>query len=444
MEKFRTLSIVNRRQDSFKANYLKNFFEFIGVFCVNYYYDNDQDVNYIKENPEVNNFDVVLCLNYSDNFVNDIKSILHNSLVYSISSLKDSECIDCLDEVCSYIYRDVFEKCDWGVGNSFLEKLLKIYEDNNLVSVFDEYTEILLAKFNLDERYQVSCNCKNKCMMIVDQLHDIFELSRIDDVGREYLLYAYYYCISKTRNFASIIKHSNDGCYKTGDCLEGIRKILDIDDNFFTAFYLQALISDTDDSYAVFIPAYLNFFISNCPCSSCKVQGYYLLSKYYVRDSNNPRILDSVKLNRKAFQKNGEYHYRNFFSFASRMMDINNPVGALEDYKNALSILIGKEFKNLDIKNMKLIDLIYVYKIYKMFYRLDERNDLFLVLDIVDYFYIMGNSNDGFCYEMYNLHWDKSLGGGQEFFSKICYNIVNTVKVSSFREKIESKRRIKK
>ena len=88
--------------------------------------------------------------------------------------------------------------------------------------------------------------------------------------------------------------------------------------------------------------------------------------------------------------------------------------------------------------------MIYVYKIYKMFYRLDERNDLFLVLDIVDYFFIMGNSNDGFCYEMYNLHWDKSLGGGQEFFSKICYNIVNTVKVSSLREKIEGKRRIKK
>ena len=80
MEKFRTLSIVNRRQDSFEANYLKNFFEFIGVFCINYYYDNDQDVNYIKENPEANNFDVVLCLNYSDNFVNDIKSILHTSI----------------------------------------------------------------------------------------------------------------------------------------------------------------------------------------------------------------------------------------------------------------------------------------------------------------------------------------------------------------------------
>ena len=68
MQNFRTVCIMNKKVDSFDAYYLREFFKWIGLSYFDYCYDGTEE-NYILKNPENNNFDIFVLLNYENSFI---------------------------------------------------------------------------------------------------------------------------------------------------------------------------------------------------------------------------------------------------------------------------------------------------------------------------------------------------------------------------------------
>ena len=193
MQNFRTVCIMNKKEDSFDAYYLREFFKWIGLSYFDYCYDGTEE-NYILKKPENNNFDIFVLLNYKDDSIADsIKNKMMNCHVYTINTSDYEEDVDMLRDLFSKFYVDIFHRDNWKLGNSVFEKMIDIYEQNHMVGMLYQYTFTLLSKKNWKSTQQIY----DIYMNILQHLESLFRILTPDTPGIENCLYAI--CILKQK-----------------------------------------------------------------------------------------------------------------------------------------------------------------------------------------------------------------------------------------------------
>lgn len=356
MQNFRTVCIMNKKEDSFDAYYLREFFKWIGLSYFDYCYDGTEE-NYILKNPENNNFDIFVLLNYENALIADsIKNKIMDCRVYTINTSDYKKDVDMLWDLFSKFYVDIFHQNNWALGNSVFKKMIDIYEKNHMVGMLYQYTFTLLSKKNWKSTQQIY----DIYMNILQHLESLYRILTPGTPGIENCLYAILHSRAKI----------NELCEGLGRLLkfdievnvEEANKLYEYDKDFFRAEYLKVKFLIRDDVYRPFARKHIEQCIEKCPVKTCKSYHYYCLGKYL--EENRKRIL-AVKNYQCAYKKNNK-NIKALFKLAQERYGADDYEDARKKFEQIISFLDvniedGTQGNRKDIAPMNLE---YIFKCY--------------------------------------------------------------------------------
>lgn len=414
MRHFRTVCILNKKEDTFYGYYLREFFKWIGLSYFDYCYDGTEE-NYILKKPEDNNFDIFVLLNYEDDLImNSIKNTIRDSYVYAINTKDYLTEEDILLDLFSKFYVDIFHRNDWLNGNSLFDKMINIYENDHMVGMLYQYTFTLLGK----KDWPITEQLYSKYMKILKKLENIYETLTPDTPGIEYCFYAILHSRAKINELCDGLKRLPR--FDIEKNVKAADQLYKYDKDFFRAEYLKAKFLLKDEVYRPFARTHIEQCIEKCPVKSCKSYHYYCLGKYL--EENSKKIL-AIKNYQCSYRKNNK-NIKALFKLAQERYQANDYVGAwdwFEEIKYSLDIHedgISKSSR----EDIALMDLEYIFKCYMLLGSMADyssRRECYKqARQIVEYLKNVNaiiSGKRGFIYKMYVEHTDI-----ENFCEEIC------------------------
>lgn len=403
MQNFRTVCIMDKKEDSFDACYLREFFKWIGLSYFEYCYDGTEE-NYILKKPEDNNFDIFVLLNYEDSSIEDsIKNKIKDSYVYTIKTSDYGSNVNMLGDLFSKFYEEIFHRDDWIKGNSVFQTMINIYEGNHMVGMLYQYTFTLLSKKNWSSTQQIY----NNYIKILQCLENLYNILTPDIPGIENCLYAILHSRAKINELCEGL-----GKFPMFDIEENVKvaeQLYKYDKDFFRAEYLKAKFFIQDDVYRPFARKPIEQCIEKCPVKTCKSYHYYCLGKYL--EENKKRIL-AIKNYQCAYKKNNK-NIKALFKLAQERYGADDYEEAWKRFEKIIDFLdINTGEKEQSAReDISPMDLEYIFKCYMMLGTMateSSRKECYkqaeLILDYLKNTKSIIANGRGFIYKMYVQH----------------------------------------
>jgi hypothetical protein len=348
MEGFRSICIIYNKSDSYNAYYLKEFFKWIGLSYVECLYNPEKN---IFQNPERCAFDIFININ---NAMPENKEIeLASSIKTKFIELNIDNSINNIKLLKQLL--DTIEK-QFLVGKScqLLKRIADIYEKYHLVSIFYEYTFILLEKMGIDEYDSVY----NKINLALQEIEAILQNCNTEcyngnnSTFREYVLYAKYHC-QRSINELSLMKGVALE-FDVKEYLNNIGEIYEYDEKFFKVEFLKAKVAEQDCSYSPTARFFLEYCVERCPVDVCKSYHYYGLAKWKEKKRQHFEASEAYRLSYYYDQRN----IKTIFKIAVEKIQMNNPELAILFLQQIIDIWKDDD----DFEQMPLKEIECAYK----------------------------------------------------------------------------------
>lgn len=283
MENLRSIGFVYKKEDSYEAQFLKEFFSWIGFACA----------DFRSGKNSYSGLDIIVSLN--GGIPSDEQEYLKETYGLKIYELKIKERNQTADtQVLEYLLNQITSAEEHKNMRKIFYTLAEIYSQNQLTDILYGYTSVLSTK--MPENI-IKQNI-GRLEITIEKIKNVAELIAKED-GIEYLLYAKY------RSFLEVNKYlycmGRIERYDIGQSLININEIKNIDKGFYMADYLKAITANESCMYNAQTYLLLENCIIECKIDAVRSNFYYALGKC---DLSQERTGNSFKAFRDAFKLN--------------------------------------------------------------------------------------------------------------------------------------------
>lgn len=355
VKNFRSICIVYNMEDTYRSFYIKEFFKWIGLSYVAVV--NKPERN-IFDNEEYYEFDIIVNYNQAINKDQCIKiqERTENALV-SIDDKEEKEEKELLWELITGI---VMNKLDGDKElTAILKELSEIYDKEHMIELLYEYTLILLPKLPESERNRID----EHCTRVADSVADYVKNHTEDLSGREYALYALYYCEKQVNEVRWLER--KDLLYDVEKFLEEVNEIYHYDKDYFKVETLKGRVAEFDSRFSASPKFLLENAIRECPIKMCKSYHHYAWGKWKER---NHQLFEASVAYQRAYAADVK-NYKAMFKLAVEQKNMNENLMAEKFFKDIIA-----ELSDLFIykEKMSLRELEYLYKAYMLIAKVCE------------------------------------------------------------------------
>lgn len=349
VKNFRSICIVYNMEDTYRSFYIKEFFKWIGLSYVAVV--NKPERN-IFDNEEYYEFDIIVNYNQAINKDQCIKiqERTENALV-SIDDKEEKEEKELLWELITGI---VMNKLDGDKElTAILKELSEIYDKEHMIELLYEYTLILLPKLPESERNRID----EHCIRVTDGVANYVKNHTEGLSGREYALYALYYCEKQVNEVRWLER--KDLLYDVEKFLEEVNEIYHYDKGYFKVETLKGRVAEFDSRFSASPKFFLENAIKECPVRLCKSYHYYVLGKWKERQG---QLFEASVAYQKAYVIDPD-NFKTMFKIAVEAKKLDNNLAA-KDFLG--EIIESLEVLWLNKEEMSLREIEYLYKAYAL------------------------------------------------------------------------------